>query len=424
MTDPLRSDRPAAPADPQERDRDARVEQLLLAGLDHYFAGQHERAISVWTRVLFLNHGHARARAYMERARSAIAERQRESEELLHTGVEAFARGDTADARRLLTSGGRARRGDRRSAGAARSAESPRAVRCRRQRRAGARSRASLRRRRPGAAAGSRPAAVARALGRRGRGGRRAHRRRGARGCGYRGADVWLVAGATTARPRRAPGRRAAAGAGGVRSGAGPRARRCRPRARLHEALARSTRVPHGDPLWAEAQTLRAAIQRQLLPGVGAPLTRPTARCGAGRRGHEVPQVPLHQLRRRRSLPQLRLRLLAVRSRWHPLDLPIRPDDTAGPMADLRLSVQRRRSAAAALTPPGADPTPRSAQPTPARRGRIRQPDAWAFDLPLFNDASRRRAAGQRQHAAAAAAVASGAPRRHAAAAHRRTAAA
>ena len=104
MTDPLRSDRPATPADLQERDRDARVEHLLLAGLDHYFAGQYELAISVWTRVLFLNHGHARARAYMERARSAISERQRESEELLHTGVEAFGRGDVVAARRLLMS--------------------------------------------------------------------------------------------------------------------------------------------------------------------------------------------------------------------------------------------------------------------------------------------------------------------------------
>src|SRR4051812_31799086 len=104
MTDPFRSDRPASPAELQERDREARVEHLLLAGLDHYFAGQYERAISVWTRVLFLNHGHPRARAYMERARSAIAERQRESEEVLHGGVEAFTRGDAPAARRLLTS--------------------------------------------------------------------------------------------------------------------------------------------------------------------------------------------------------------------------------------------------------------------------------------------------------------------------------
>ena len=54
--------------------------------------------------MLFLNHGHARARAYMERARSAIAERQRESEELLHTGIAAFGRGDVVAARRLLMS--------------------------------------------------------------------------------------------------------------------------------------------------------------------------------------------------------------------------------------------------------------------------------------------------------------------------------
>src|SRR3954469_16738393 len=104
MTDPLRTDRSALTADSPERDRDARVEQLLLSGLDHYFSGDYDRAITVWTRVLFLDHGHARARAYMERARSAIAERQREGEELLHTGVEAFGRGDIAAARRLLTS--------------------------------------------------------------------------------------------------------------------------------------------------------------------------------------------------------------------------------------------------------------------------------------------------------------------------------
>src|SRR5207237_7703872 len=61
-------------------------------------------AISVWTRVLFLDRSHARARAYIERARGAIAERHREGEELLQTGAAAFARGDTEDARRLLMS--------------------------------------------------------------------------------------------------------------------------------------------------------------------------------------------------------------------------------------------------------------------------------------------------------------------------------
>jgi tetratricopeptide (TPR) repeat protein len=88
--------------DPAGTDRDAKIEQLLLAGLDHYFAGQFEQAINVWTRALFLDRNHARARAYIDRARGAVAERQRHSEELLHNGVAAFDRGDGVEARRLL----------------------------------------------------------------------------------------------------------------------------------------------------------------------------------------------------------------------------------------------------------------------------------------------------------------------------------
>lgn len=99
--EPLPTD--SAPQEP-ERDREARVEDLLLNGLDHYFAGQHELAINVWTRALFLDRGHARARAYIERARGAIAERQREAEELIQSGAAAFQRGESATARRLLTS--------------------------------------------------------------------------------------------------------------------------------------------------------------------------------------------------------------------------------------------------------------------------------------------------------------------------------
>jgi tetratricopeptide (TPR) repeat protein len=107
MTDPLRSDSRHEAGDAErdaEREKDSRVEGLLLGGLDYYFAGQYELAISVWTRVLFLDHGHARAKAYIDRARSAAAERQREGEELLHTGAAAFDRGDAGTARRLLNS--------------------------------------------------------------------------------------------------------------------------------------------------------------------------------------------------------------------------------------------------------------------------------------------------------------------------------
>jgi tetratricopeptide (TPR) repeat protein len=102
MSDPARTDLPAADALAGQQ-RDARVEQLLLTGLDHYFAGRYEHAIHVWTRVLFLDRGHARACAYIDRARSALAERQRESEELLHRGTAAFDGGEVTDARRLLT---------------------------------------------------------------------------------------------------------------------------------------------------------------------------------------------------------------------------------------------------------------------------------------------------------------------------------
>ena len=98
------STNPVRPPEPRgDADREARIEQLLLTGLDHYFAGQYERAISVWTRVVFLERHHDRARAYIERARSAQAERQRESEELLHVGVSAYNAGDIDRARSLLT---------------------------------------------------------------------------------------------------------------------------------------------------------------------------------------------------------------------------------------------------------------------------------------------------------------------------------
>src|SRR5947207_3151171 len=102
MSDPLRTDGSRALDGASDADRDAKIEQLLLSGLDHYFAAQYEQAINIWTRALFLDRSHARARAYIDRARSALAERQRQSEELLQTGVAAFHRGDAEEARRLL----------------------------------------------------------------------------------------------------------------------------------------------------------------------------------------------------------------------------------------------------------------------------------------------------------------------------------
>src|SRR5438045_5098891 len=102
MSDPLRTDDLRALDAASDADRTAKIEQRRLVGLDHYFAAQYDQAINVWTRALFLDRSHPRARAYIERARSALAERQRQSEELLQTGVAAFHRGDSEEARRLL----------------------------------------------------------------------------------------------------------------------------------------------------------------------------------------------------------------------------------------------------------------------------------------------------------------------------------
>ena len=95
MTDPLQA-HPGA-------DDEARIEHLLVTGLDHYFAEEYEQAINLWTRVLFLDRNHDRARAYIDRARSAQAERQRISEALVHQGLDAFDKGEVARARELLS---------------------------------------------------------------------------------------------------------------------------------------------------------------------------------------------------------------------------------------------------------------------------------------------------------------------------------
>src|SRR3954471_17071593 len=106
MSDPLRTDGARAHADAalstSTADRDAKIEQLLLLGLDQYFAARYELAINIWTRALFLDRTHPRGRAYIQQARPPLAEPQRESEERLQTGVAAFHRGDGDEARRLL----------------------------------------------------------------------------------------------------------------------------------------------------------------------------------------------------------------------------------------------------------------------------------------------------------------------------------
>jgi thioredoxin-like negative regulator of GroEL len=54
--------------------------------------------------VLFLDRSHARARAYIDRARTALAERQRRTDELMDHATASLARGDADKARDLLAS--------------------------------------------------------------------------------------------------------------------------------------------------------------------------------------------------------------------------------------------------------------------------------------------------------------------------------
>jgi tetratricopeptide (TPR) repeat protein len=83
-------------------DRESRTEALLVDGLDQYFQGHFDEAIHLWTRVLFIDRTHARARAYINRARTAQAEGLRRADEMLQTAGDLLTRGDLEQARRLL----------------------------------------------------------------------------------------------------------------------------------------------------------------------------------------------------------------------------------------------------------------------------------------------------------------------------------
>ena len=268
MADRLHTDATPEPEGLSAADRDSRIEQLLLTGLDHYFAGEYERAISAWTRVLFLDRGHARAKAYIDRARGAIGERQRESDELLHRGVDAFNRGETETARRLLTAV--VERGGPQEVALSllERLVAPRA--------AGARGRVAASRTRPppaAAASSSRRRASAVAVPGRCRSPSSA-------------SSSWRC---STSRARASAPRRSCflLDWGGTRRGVGDargRRSRCRCRGRAEidldrarvllaqghprDALRLLERIGPGDPLRAEAARLREDIQRELLSEV------------------------------------------------------------------------------------------------------------------------------------------------------------
>jgi len=272
MTGATRSSSPSHAAGDGALDRDATIESLLLTGLDCYFAGDYERAVHAWTRVLFVDRSHQRARAYIERARTVQAERQRRADALVQGGLAAFDRGDAGRARELLASavshGGADdialallqrldRLGD--SSGPTGPGD-------------------------PGAAPGpSQPQPVARTAGRRSRvnrtllvstlallvlavslvlGWERIDRWR-------TGSDARVTAARPASEPEPLPLPRASDLA--IR-----RVRALVARGHLHEALVALARVPLADPRRAEADRLRAEIERTLVQTSGAgPLGSP-----------------------------------------------------------------------------------------------------------------------------------------------------
>src|SRR4029453_19241606 len=96
------SKRHAAPELDEAALRAGQIAALLDEGLDRYFAARYEEAIHLWTRVLFFDRNHEKARAYIDRARKTVAEMQRHSDELLQTSRDLLEQGDTEAARRLL----------------------------------------------------------------------------------------------------------------------------------------------------------------------------------------------------------------------------------------------------------------------------------------------------------------------------------
>lgn len=267
---------PIAHEDPQ---RDRVVESLLVAGLDLYFAGDYERAIHAWTRVLFLDRSHARARAYIERARQVLAERQRETDELLHRGLAALDAGDSERARQLL--GQVVRRGG--------PYEAAQAALERLERLEHARGRPAERPARPQAA----PLAAEGPSARSPRQARRATPLLLAATLALLVAAVALTVAWDRFDAWWAGEPRGAAPAAGARPSpplpyplasdlAVRRARTLFARGHLHEALAALETVPAADPRFAEAERLRADVQRALLATIGQPAAPPSAPAGDG----------------------------------------------------------------------------------------------------------------------------------------------
>ena len=313
MADPRSIDSPGSDADPPDLDRDAKIDELLLAGLEQYFGGRYQEAINIWGRVLFLDRGHQRARAYIERARGALAERQRTTDELVQEGVAALDRGDGPAARRLLSTAVAHGRAARPRTHVPRPARSALAADGNVSGRRLATAPSGPSRRAGGAC--RRPARPVRALPIIG-------------AAILVGVVILYAASRDLLRPLVAREWRQVPAAGAAVTPdplpaprpsevALGRARDLYRSGHLKAALAALDGVSEADPLAPEAARLRAELQRTLLESAGAATRPPAGRRprrqapGLPRCAGEVSQVRLPRLRQRRTLQELRLRFFA-----------------------------------------------------------------------------------------------------------------
>jgi thioredoxin-like negative regulator of GroEL len=251
------SSTPRSPGTPDPGpDQEGAIESLLLDGLDAYFAGQYERAIHAWDR------GHARARAYIERARQVVAERQREADASLQSGIEAFNNGDVEHARELLRAVVRERGADEQALALLKRLE-------RLEARAPVPDASAPRQR------GRQPAAAAPPVT---RPSRKGYIILAVIGVAILAGASWLAVNWETFEVRRAGPPPLPASMLGEVSLPVPRlsasmlrqARALYARGHLHEALQAIAAVRENDPLRPEADRLRAEVQRALLAASGA----------------------------------------------------------------------------------------------------------------------------------------------------------
>jgi tetratricopeptide (TPR) repeat protein len=78
---------------------DAKTEELYQQGEELFDKGLFQRAIHIWTRILFLDRGNVGARKAIDRAKRSLAERQRRLDAEVAEGTRLLEAGDTEAAR-------------------------------------------------------------------------------------------------------------------------------------------------------------------------------------------------------------------------------------------------------------------------------------------------------------------------------------